>query len=324
MLVSTLEEFITHFNCWFQIDAAPATTHMFGVTFNKHSLNEELLPENIKTHWRHDLTVLVLQDLDDNRFGACRHTLPAGYDIIYRLDVEHDVLKRVAKAPRWTFDLDQDDTPTLSEVLRDVKVWISFQDRQVIQPIGACSTTSTGTTPIAAELLVEEGKSTPSSLLVGSPALSDTTLVSDGASPLTKEAVIKAPAPAQKQESHARQSLAHIHPVLKPYVKHPRFTKAVQKALQYESTQKGLPSSAWPQYLRSVHGLYLCDGPATSKRTKAARPDLLQLLKCRSSGQPLPAYEQHAREFAKFGLLPRIEDWGTMGMVAQSRSFGFY
>lgn len=302
---------------------------MFGVAFDKHSLNEERLPEKIKTHWRHDLTVLILQDLENNRFGACRHTLPAGYDIIYRLDVEQDVLKRVAEAPRWTFDLDQDDTPTLNEVLRDAKVWISFQDRQIIQPIGTCSTTSTGTTQIAAELeaahlLVEGGKSTSSSLLAGSPALSDATLVNDGTSPLTKEAVIKAPAPAQKQESHARQSLADIHPVLKPYVKHPRFTKAVQKALHYESTQKGLPSSAWPQYLRSVHGIYLCDGPATSKRTKAARPDLLQLLKCRSSGQPLPAYEQHAREFAKFGLLPRIEDWGTMGMMAQSRSFGFY
>lgn len=332
-MVSNLEGFISHFDWRFQIDTAPATTtRTLGVAFDKHSLDEECLPGNIKIRWRHDLMVIVLQDLENNQFGACRHTLHDGYDIIYRLDIEENVLKSVARAPRWTFDLDNNNTPTLSEILRDAKVWISFHESQANQPLSDSAVTPVASTATATETVakaspVEEIDTSPNSLAVGSPALSDTTLIGDGTSPLLKEAAIKIepPASTQKQESNPRQRRARFHPVLEPYVDHPRFTKAVQKALHYESTRKGMPPSAWPQYLRRVHGLYLCDGPSAFKQNEAAsRPDLLQLLKCRSSDQPLPNYDQHALEFAKFGLVPRIEDWGTMGQMAQSRTSRVY
>lgn len=323
-----LEFLITHFNWRFQIDTAPpATTRTFGVAFDKHSLNEDYLPEKIKTQWRHDLMVVILQDLEKNQFSPCCHTLPDGYDIIYRLDVAEDVLKRVAQAPHWTFDLDNENTPALSEILRDAKVWISFPKRQTIHHLETCDNTSTTITTTIAKAApapspVEESKSKSSFLPLGSPALSDSTLVSDGATPTLEGAIIKAeaPKPAPKEESNLRQYRGRLHPVLEPYAKHPRFTKAVQKALHYESTRKGLPQSAWPQYLRNVHGVYLCDGPSAHKHTKKAlaRPDLLHLLKCRSSGQPLPNHDQHAREFAKFGLLPRIEDWGTMDLMTRT------
>lgn len=263
--MSTILRLVSDFK--FQNNSRACT---LDVVFHKASANEERLPGPIKGKWRHDLTLVVLRDLENGRYGPQRHTLPDGYDITYRLDIKGDVLKRVTEAPRWTFD-ENDDTLTLNEVLQHAQVWITFHEGS--RPISGQATQSVAPAAVAgvvSETSVDDNSKTLS--CPASPTPSDVTLVNDSTpsspEPATKAKVVKSSVP---NETHRRRQL---HPILAPYEKHPGFTNRVQVALAHAIRVWHLPSLQWPEYLRKVHGLYVSSPPKVD-----GRPDLLQLLR---------------------------------------------
>lgn len=96
-------------------------SNTFRVTFDQSLDGEQRLPVDVKAQWRADLTRVILADLKAGNFGARRHTLPAGYDITYRLDINHARLEALANAPRWT----SEEGVSLSEILNIASVWIT-------------------------------------------------------------------------------------------------------------------------------------------------------------------------------------------------------
>jgi len=88
-----------------------------------------MLPSDLKMQWRHTLATLFLSDLEKGLFGARHHSLPCDRSITYRIDVSENILKQVASSPRWTFE-ENDDKPTINELLSCAKVWLSFPGSQ--------------------------------------------------------------------------------------------------------------------------------------------------------------------------------------------------
>lgn len=110
----------------------------FNMQFTKSTVsqvsfsNEESdknLPRNIRQVWRNEFEQLALKDIQTSQFGAQRHSLSASdCTLTYRIDASPLTLHRVGVHPYGGPINDLYDTPTLYEVLEDVKVWITYNE----------------------------------------------------------------------------------------------------------------------------------------------------------------------------------------------------
>lgn len=80
------------------------------------------LPPAIESIWAADLAQVALEDISLNHFGAQRHTF-ASYSLLYRLDVQPNMLRRVAFEHKHKYGTK---TPTILEVLSTAKIWLTF------------------------------------------------------------------------------------------------------------------------------------------------------------------------------------------------------
>ena len=86
-----------------------------------------MLPSDLKVQWRHILATLFLSE--KRLFSARHNSLPYNRSITYRVDVGENILKQVASSPHWTLE-ENDDKPTIKEILSCAKVWLSFPESQ--------------------------------------------------------------------------------------------------------------------------------------------------------------------------------------------------
>jgi hypothetical protein len=129
--------------------AARSPIRHVAVRHDKPTPKDANVPDSIEQQWRAALALIVLQDLLDYQFGARRHSIPSGYDLIYRLDVSEDVFLRCARSVSGAST--EPGTPNAAELLACAKVWLEFEDSstrtRLVQPLANIEETSTPVSP---------------------------------------------------------------------------------------------------------------------------------------------------------------------------------
>jgi hypothetical protein len=250
------------------------------VSFSKPTSQEHKLPSDLRMQWRHSLTALFLDDIEKGLFGARHHPLSHDRSITYRVDVYESVLKQVAESPRWTFE--NDDKPSINELLGCAKIWLSFPEHQAASTQAAESEQQV--VEIASRLAETDDVATyaPGTPTPLSPTPSDVTLIDDN----TVSASIspKMSPKAVASPPHSPRVEVSVIPLSEPHM------RPTRKEPLYGNRGTDLAS-----FRRSI-GL----PPLVPRRR---RVDLLTMLKNAVTGQSGHAFV--------FGLHRDIEEWGN-------------
>lgn len=251
------------------------------VSFSKPTAQDSRLPSDLKMQWRHSLTTLFLDDLRKGLFGARRHLLSCDRSITYRVDVCENILKQVAKSPGWTFE-DDDDKPTINELLGCAKIWLSFPESQAAntqKANGREQAENNTSHPTDVYDVTAPMPTTPAS-----PTPSDVTLVDDNL--ISPSIPNKSPPKAIVSPSQSPRVKVSITPPSDPSM------GRIREGFFYGDRSADLAS-----YRRSL-GL----PPLVPRRR---RVDLLTMLKNAVTGKP-----GRPDAFA-FGVHRDIEEWGN-------------
>jgi len=156
--------------------------------FSSASINCVPWKEQFDCTWRADLRVLMLRDLTAGRYGFQHHRISSRlsasaskggssvstgssfYGLIYHIDMDVEMLKKVADDPNGV--LDDPDVPTLFEVFECMRIWICLEpeakhedvSKQVVTskaPSGQCTVAPDDTVPSKEDSVDEMETITP-------------------------------------------------------------------------------------------------------------------------------------------------------------------
>lgn len=106
--------------------APKSTTYLVSFSYED---SDKQLSRPIRSVWRQQFESLVLGDIRAAKFGAQRHHVPtSNYSITYCINESPSVLHRVGRHPYGGPIDDLYETPTLYEVLENVKVWMTVRE----------------------------------------------------------------------------------------------------------------------------------------------------------------------------------------------------